>query len=37
MVEIQSYTEIIETTAKNDVVPVATSNLKHFLMIIWED
>ena len=28
---LQSSAEIIETTAKNGVVPVATSNLKLFL------
>ena len=32
---LQSSTEIIETTAKNGVIPVATSNLKLFLKTIW--
>ena len=32
---LQPSTEVIETTAKNCVVPVATSNLKLFLKTIW--
>ena len=32
---LQSSIEIIETTAKNGVVPVAISNLKLFLRTTW--
>ena len=31
----QSFTEIIETNAKNGVVPLATRNIKLFLETIW--
>ena len=31
----QSFSEIIETTSKNGVVPVAISNVKLFLKTIW--
>ena len=32
---LQPLTEITETNAKNGVVPLATSNVKLFLMTIW--
>ena len=32
---LQSFTEIIETNAKNGVVPLATSNVKLFLETRW--
>ena len=36
LVELQSFSEIIETIAKNGVVLVATSNVKLFLKtILW--
>ena len=34
---LQPLTEIIETNAKNRVVPLATSNVKLFLMTILLD
>ena len=34
-INLQPFTEIIETNAKNSVVPLATSNVKLFLMTIW--
>ena len=32
---LQRWSEIIGTTTKNGVVPVATSNVKLFLETIW--
>ena len=34
---LQPFTKIIETNAKNGVVPLVTSNAKLFLMTIWLD
>ena len=33
--QLQPFTEIIETNAKNGLVPLATSNVKLFLETIW--
>ena len=35
MSKLQPFTEIIETNAKNGLVPLVTSNVKLFLETIW--